>query len=91
MILSYIRLAEITKTMEFKRVQMWYTVVSDVIFLKEEKDLHCVWTSYLWFVGKTDLATPTFTRKLSTIITACCLTFFFRLQDSVLPDGALVY
>lgn len=42
MILSCIRLAEITKTMEFKRVQMRYTVVFNVTFLKEEKDLHCV-------------------------------------------------
>lgn len=89
--LWYIRLAEIIKPMEFKRVQMCYTVVLDVIFMKEEKDLHIVFTSYLWLIGKADLATPSFTRKLSLIITVCCLTSFFCLQDSVLPDGALVY
>jgi len=42
MILLCSRLAEITKTMEFMRVQMWYAVVLAVIFLKEEKDLHWV-------------------------------------------------
>lgn len=47
---------------------MWYVAVFDVLFLKEKDHLHRVRVSYLWLVGKTDLATLTATRELSVIM-----------------------
>lgn len=53
---------------------MWYVDVFDILFLKEKDHLHGVRVSYLWVVGKTDLATLTYQEAQHDSIP--CLTFF---------------